>query len=60
MPQSAVTIIAALAVYQAIHRDGSQQNVVDAMQARAELYEFLNYHRYEQKLDELFKEDMEK
>lgn len=46
---------AALNVYQAIKNDGTQANVVDTMQTRAELYEFLNYHSFEQKLDELFK-----
>ncbi len=45
---------AALATYRAILRDGTQKNVLDAMQTRAELYEFLNYHSYERKLDELF------
>jgi len=44
---------AAEAVYGAI-REGSQQRVVDRMQTRAELYEVLNYHAYEQKLDALF------
>lgn len=44
----------ALNTYQAIMRDGTQANVIDTMQTRAELYEFLNYHDYEQKLDELF------
>ena len=33
---------------------GTQRGVVDAMQTRAELYEYLDYHAYEQKLDELF------
>ncbi|MDO5686105.1 MAG: methylisocitrate lyase [Neisseria sp.] len=47
---------AALNVYQAIARDGSQQNVLDTMQPRMELYDFLGYHEYEQKLDELFKQ----
>ncbi len=46
---------AALAVYQHILADGHQQNVVDAMQTREDLYAFLGYHEYEQKLDELFK-----
>ncbi|MGV7210666.1 methylisocitrate lyase [Oxalobacteraceae bacterium A2-2] len=41
-------------VYGAIRRDGTQQNVVDTMQTRAELYERINYHSYEQKLDALF------
>ena len=45
---------AALKVYQAIRRDGTQGGVLDLMQTRTELYEFLNYHAYEQKLDELF------
>lgn len=47
---------AALNVYQAIREDGHQQNVVDTMQTRMELYDFLGYHDYEQKLDELFKQ----
>ncbi|MCA1857888.1 methylisocitrate lyase [Massilia oculi] len=41
-------------VYQAIRRDGTQQNVLDTMQTRAELYDRIDYHRYEQKLDALF------
>ena len=41
-------------VYTAIRRDGTQQNVVDTMQTRMELYERINYHDYEQKLDALF------
>lgn len=45
---------AALKVYQAIRADGTQRGVVDMMQTRAELYRFLDYHAYEQKLDELF------
>jgi methylisocitrate lyase len=45
---------AALNVYQAVRRDGSQKNVVSTMQSRDELYDYLNYHSYEQKLDELF------
>jgi methylisocitrate lyase len=45
---------AALKTYQAIRRDGSQKSVLDIMQTRAELYEYLDYHQYEQKLDELF------
>ena len=45
---------AALAVYEGIRQDGHQQNVVDLMQTRMELYDFLGYHDYEQKLDELF------
>jgi len=45
---------AALNVYQTILQQGSQQSSVDAMQTREELYEFLDYHSYEQKLDALF------
>ncbi len=44
---------AAEAVYAAIRRDGTQQAVVDTMQTRTELYDILNYHAYEQKLDAL-------
>jgi len=46
---------AALSVYEAVRKDGTQQNVLDLMQTRMELYEHLNYHAYEQKLDALFK-----
>ena len=45
---------AALTVYEAIRRDGTQKAVVPLMQTRDELYEFLDYHSYERKLDELF------
>jgi len=45
---------AALKVYQALRADGSQQNVTDIMQTRMELYDYLGYHEFEQKLDELF------
>jgi methylisocitrate lyase len=45
---------AALNVYSALRRDGTQRAVVDAMQTRADLYEFLGYHAFEQKLDALF------
>jgi methylisocitrate lyase len=47
---------AALATYQAIRRDGTQQNVLGLMQTRADLYKYLDYHSYEAKLDELFAE----
>jgi len=46
--------LAALKVYEAIRRDGTQSNVVDTMQTRMELYDFLGYHEFEQKLDALF------
>jgi len=45
---------AALAVYRAIRRDGTQKNVLDLMQTRADLYGYLDYHAYEAKLDQLF------
>ncbi len=45
---------AALKVYQSIRAEGTQKNVVDLMQTRADLYKYLDYHSYEQKLDELF------
>jgi methylisocitrate lyase len=45
---------AALDVYQALRRDGTQKNVVSTMQTRDELYDVLGYHDYEQKLDRLF------
>jgi len=45
---------AALKTYRAILRDGTQKSVLDLMQTRAELYDFLDYHSYEKKLDELF------
>ncbi|MBK9605387.1 MAG: methylisocitrate lyase [Betaproteobacteria bacterium] len=45
---------AALNVYQAVRRDGTQKNVVGAMQTRAELYDYLGYNEYESKLDQLF------
>ena len=45
---------AALGVYTALRRDGTQRRVVDTMQTRDELYDYLGYHDYEQKLDRLF------
>jgi methylisocitrate lyase len=47
---------AALNVYQHILADGTQQNVVDTMQTRMDLYDYLGYHAYEQQLDRLFAE----
>ena len=41
-------------VYTAIRRDGTQQNVIDTMQTRMELYDRIDYHTFEQKLDALF------
>ena len=45
---------AALAVYDAIRRDGSQKNVVSLMQTREELYDYLEYHAFEKKLNDIF------
>ncbi|MGH8196146.1 MAG: methylisocitrate lyase [Woeseiaceae bacterium] len=55
-PLSASRAMAAAAavVYRTIREDGTQKAVVDSMQTRTELYEVLDYHAYEQKLDALF------
>ena len=45
---------AALKVYEVIRTQGTQQSVVSSMQSRADLYRYLDYHAYEQKLDDLF------
>ncbi|MEO5862508.1 MAG: methylisocitrate lyase [Burkholderiales bacterium] len=45
---------AALNVYRHVRKEGTQKNVVNTMQSRADLYDYLDYHAYEQKLDELF------
>jgi len=47
---------AALDFYETVRRDGTQKAAVPTMQTRAELYDFLDYHAYEQKLDALFAE----
>jgi methylisocitrate lyase len=46
--------LAALAVYEALRREGTQKSVLDRMQTRAALYDVLGYNDYERKLDELF------
>ncbi len=46
---------AALKVYEAVRKEGTQKNVVPQMQSRMELYDYLGYHAFEQKLDELYK-----
>jgi len=51
---------AALNTYRAIRRDGTQKNVLETMQTRAELYKYLDYYAYEAKLDDLFAEGKEK
>jgi methylisocitrate lyase len=45
---------AALCFYETVRRDGTQKHIIDALQSRAELYDFLGYHEYEDKLDALF------
>jgi methylisocitrate lyase len=45
---------AALNFYETVRREGTQKNIIDTLQTREELYDFLGYHAYEDKLDELF------
>lgn len=45
---------AALGFYETVRREGTQKNTIDQLQTRAELYDFLGYHAYEDKLDALF------
>ena len=52
--------LAAEKVYETLLKEGTQTNVLDIMQTREELYERLNYHEFEQKLDKLFSEEGEK
>ena len=47
---------AALNFYETVRREGTQKNIIDTLQSRADLYNFLNYHSYEDKLDALFVE----
>ncbi len=49
--------LAALNVYKALRTEGTQQSVMDTMQTRMDLYDYLGYHEYEQKLDALFSSD---
>jgi len=51
---------AALKVYQTIRSEGTQKNLIPIMQTRAELYHYLGYHDYENKLDELFAKGKQK
>ncbi len=48
---------AALTVYETMRKEGTQANVIGLMQTRADLYEHLGYHAFEQKLDALFKQE---
>ncbi|MBB6600574.1 methylisocitrate lyase [Luteimonas sp. MC1825] len=45
---------AALNFYETVRREGTQKGIVDTLQTRAELYDYLGYHAYEDKLDALF------
>ncbi|EIL86825.1 MAG: methylisocitrate lyase [Rhodanobacter sp.] len=45
---------AALNFYETVRREGTQKNIIDTLQTREELYDFLGYHAYEDKLDALF------
>ena len=45
---------AALNFYETVRREGTQKNIIDTLQTRAELYDYLGYHAYEDKLDALF------
>jgi methylisocitrate lyase len=51
---------AALNFYKTLRAEGTQQSVVPTMQTRMELYDYLGYHDYEKKLDELFAQAKEK
>jgi methylisocitrate lyase len=48
---------AALTVYGTIRKEESQKNVIGLMQTRAELYDYLDYHSFEQKLDAIFSKE---
>jgi methylisocitrate lyase len=48
---------AALNVYRVLRAEGTQQRVIDTMQSRMELYDFLGYHEFEQILDRLYAEE---
>jgi methylisocitrate lyase len=45
---------AALRAYEEVRKKGTQKGIVGEMQTREELYDVINYHSYEKKLDELF------
>lgn len=48
---------AALHFYDTVRREGTQKHIIDTLQTRAELYDFLGYHAYEDKLDSLFAQE---
>ncbi len=47
---------AAEKIYISLAKEGTQEGLLDIMQTREELYEYLNYHSYEEKLDSLFED----
>jgi methylisocitrate lyase len=49
----------ALTVYNAIRKEGTQKNVISLMQTRTELYDYLDYHAFEEKLDKIFSKEEE-
>jgi methylisocitrate lyase len=49
---------AALSVYGAIRTEGTQKNIINLMQTRAELYDYLDYHAFEEKLDKMFSREV--
>jgi len=51
---------AALKVYQTIRAEGTQKNLIPMMQTRDDLYKYLGYHDYENKLDQLFAKGKQK
>ncbi len=51
---------AALNFYETVRREGTQKNIIDTLQSRADLYDYLNYHNYEDKLDSLFAQSKNK
>ena len=42
-------------IYNSLLKEATQENLLDIMQTRDELYERLNYHSFEEKLDDLYK-----
>ncbi len=48
---------AALHFYETVRREGTQKDIIHTLQTRAELYDFLGYHAYEDKLDQLFAQE---
>jgi methylisocitrate lyase len=51
---------AALQVFETIRNEGTQKHIIPQMQTRADLYKYLDYHSYEEKLDALFSKDKDR